>query len=228
MANLLFNIFIISFLFINLTVYSKENKDEELANIIYEFTDSNIDYYISQSQYKWFILFYLTTCSNCARAKNIITKHHLNITDFSMRFGQIEIHNNSLSSVRFKAAHVPYIVIIQKGRMYEMTRFAGEKNIIAFINEEKNFEDSLAIPDHISLFGIWADVVKSGMTDILNSIKGFFKKKNIFSNIYIRIAGVILFALFLYFEYWLIYRFYKRDNKTLSQNTDEKPDLKKE
>lgn len=183
---------------------------KEIANDqIHELTDANFQYYLSQKEYKWFILFYLKTCAHCARAMKEITNIYQTVLDSSMRFGQLEIQINVMTAIRFNSTQAPYIVLFQDDKMYEFTKYPNEKNLKEFINADKTDEDSLPIPPPVKLIYFAWVMLRDGVKSLCMFIEKYLKTKGYDIKIkssYVAIFAVFILALFFLFEFWFISR----------------------
>lgn len=197
-------------LLLGVTANESNTTKEELANDqIYELIDANFEHYISQKEYKWFILFYLKTCAHCARARKEIKKIYQTVLDSSMRFGQIEIQSNVMTSIRFNTTQVPYLVLFQDGKMFEFTQYPNEKNLNEFINSNKVLEEALPIPPRVKFMYVAWVILKDGVKSLSMVIEKYLNKKGYDIQVkpyYLVILAVGVLALFCLFQYWFISR----------------------
>ena len=147
--NLYINIFILISLFSN--SFSKKN----VMNLEGKEVDKEIKK-ASQLNYKLFIVFYLKKCQYCdivlKTLKTQIVKYFEDEDEIS--FGTINLsnQNNVWLGLRFNVTRIPYIILIENNKIYKFQNSFQEKEVIKFINEEKNIEDAFDIPKEITLF----------------------------------------------------------------------------
>ena len=147
--NLYINILILISLFSN--SFSKKN----VMNLEGKEVDKEIKK-ASQLNYKLFIVFYLQKCQYCdivlKTLKTQIVKYFEDEDEIS--FGTINLsnQNNVWLGLRFNVTRIPYIILIENNKIYKFQNSFQEKEVIKFINEEKNIEDAFDIPKEITLF----------------------------------------------------------------------------
>ena len=147
--NLYINILILISLFSN--SLSKKN----IMNLEGKEVDKQIKK-SSELNYKLFIVFYLKNCQYCNIVlKTLKTKIINNFEDEDeISFGTINLSNqyNVWLGLRFNVTRIPYIILIEKNKIYKFEKTFEEKEVMEFINEEKNIEDAFDIPKEITLF----------------------------------------------------------------------------
>ena len=164
------------FLLFNVIVSENKTNDTNIDkgipnDEIYELSDGNFDIVIQNgNNYRWFVLFYVSTCGHCRRAKKEI-KAVFDKKEYSsnLRFAQIETQSNVMTSIRFNITQIPYIVLMENNTMIEMTKYPNQNNIIDFIktNFTNNTEDEiLPIPVRPAFYYI-AYVMLKEATDSL-------------------------------------------------------------
>ena len=195
-----------------ITTTSKQESEISFPNDeIYELTDSSFDYHINNGEkYNWFILFYLSTCGHCSRAKEEILKIYKNYNKTKIRFAEIEIQNNIMTSIRFNVSGVPFIILVENNSMFELQKYPNEKNLIEFLNTSFNDvkDEILPFPKKVS----FQYVVFVMMTQQLQGLADYFSEliyKYTGKQISIKSYQVILFGLLFiiligFFEYWLL------------------------
>ena len=156
----------------------------------------------SKRNEKLFILFYIPKCLFCSHAiqtlKQNIIKNFSENDDIS--FAIVNLHNpkNIWLSLRFNIANVPYIILIDKFKMYEYKQSFEEKLVMDFIKEDKKLEEGLNIPQSPNFF----DKLKVTMNEINIRIGKKLGKLGVNQNwgnkvVYIIIIGGIIFFIFL-------------------------------
>ena len=147
-SNLYINILILISLFSN--SFSKKN----VMNLEGKEVDKEIKK-ASQLNYKLFIVFYLKNCQYCdVVLKTLKTQIIKNFEDEDeISFGTINLSNqyNVWHGLRFNVTRIPYIILIENNKIYKFQKIFEEKEVIEFINEEKNIEDAFDIPKEITL-----------------------------------------------------------------------------
>ena len=189
-----------------------ENKTSFIPNTqIYDVNDLTLDFLIKDgTKYRWLILFYLSTCEHCAEAKEQILKIYQNYTNTNIRFAQIEIQNNILTNFRFNITGVPYIILVENKKIFELQHYPNEKNLIKFLNT--SFDDVkdeiIDFPNQISLFYvIWTyirqyiDVFAQYLSLLLYYYTGFEYNFQVWQVIFFVIMSLVLFC---FLEYWLL------------------------
>ena len=178
--------------YIKKTVKSKEemkieNLDEEkgffTANKIHELNDITFDYMIREGKiYRWFILFYSRSCGHCKRAKKEILKifdDYKNISN--LRFAEIEAYQNTMTNVRFNITGVPYMILVENNKIYEMDLFPNYDNLKDFIfTNFSNVEEELKpLPRKVKFAYVAYLILKQTLDDITDNFNRFLKSKGI-------------------------------------------------
>lgn len=231
------------FLLINAIV--SENKTNETSSDkgipndeIYELSDGNFDIVIQNgNNYRWFVLFYVSTCGHCRRAKKEI-KAVFEKKEYSsnLRFAQIETQSNVMTSIRFNITQIPYIVLMENNTMIEMTKYPNQNNIIEFIktNFTNNTEDEiLPIPTRPAFYYIAFVMLKESLESLRIYIMRFLHSKGYDFEIkayHLIIGFVSVFSLFILLECWLVSCCCKDDFDfaELEKKLKEKEQMKKE
>ena len=178
-----------------------------------------------QSNFKLFLIFYVNNCQYCNMAikilKNQIIKNYED--EDEINFGTINLDNqkNAWLGLRFNVTRIPYIILIERNKMYLFQKNFEEKGVINFINEEKNIEDAFDIPEEITFFSKF----KAAMNELSSKIEkvlemfGINKKWGIKLSYFVIIVGVISF---IYLENKLIdyckNSYKKKDNNDENNN----------
>ena len=134
------------------------NYDE--ANIKCHFvnlTSSNFDNLVQNgNNNRWLIMFYTEDCSFCKQIKNMINKI---IEDkefnYEIKFGKVDLMENLQLQIRFNITKIPYIILVNHNKMYEMKFLPTESSFANFI-DSTNFDEFKDLqkdfPENLSLF----------------------------------------------------------------------------
>ena len=129
--------------------------------------------------------------------KEKVVVHYEN--DNKITFGVVNLDrkDNFWIGLKFNITQIPYIVLIEEKKMYLFNEQFEEMNVVNFINEEKNIEDALDIPDDVGLM----KKINFYMADIIQKTSDIFYKRG-FSKFWSNIGALILLILaFLYLIY---------------------------
>ena len=160
-----------------------EEKGIFSANEIHELNDITFDYIIKDGKiYRWFILFYSHSCGHCKRAKKEILKifnTYKNITN--LRFAEIEAYQNTMTNIRFNVTGVPYIILVENKKIYEMDLFPNYDNLKDFIvtNFTEVKDDLKPLPKKVKFAYVAWIILKQTLDDITNNMNHFLKNKGI-------------------------------------------------
>ena len=164
-----------------------ENLDEEkgffTANKIHELNDITFDYMIREGKiYRWFILFYSRSCGHCKRAKKEILKifdDYKNISN--LRFAEMEAYQNTMTNVRFNITGVPYMILVENNKIYEMDLFPNYDNLKDFIftNFSDVEEELKPLPRKVKFAYVAYLILKQTLDDITDNFNRFLKSKGI-------------------------------------------------
>ena len=183
----------------------------------------------SESNYKLFLLFYANNCQYCTMAlkilKNQIVKNFEDEDEISFGSINLDEQKNIWLGLRFNVTRIPYVVLIENKKMYLFNYNFDEKTVINFINEEKNIEDALDIPEEMTFF--WK--LKSAMDELNENIEKILEKFGVNKTFGMKLAYILIILaiiLFLYLENKLIdccrnYFCNKRVNINEIKNEDE-------
>ena len=214
-------IFLLSALFINF-VNSKETKNNsepinndtqpQIQEELKELTDSTFDSVIQRGKNnRWLVIFYNEKCYHCRRALKVLN-HILETTDYkvvnSIKFAAVESENNPECSFRFNVSLVPFIVLIENGKILEMDLFPNQKNLKYFMeidfsnkaNELKNFPEKNIIKYYFKM------LIQS-LDYLIEEFNKFLEKKNvpIRLNLVMVILGYIIFCFVLWLSLISLY-----------------------
>ena len=161
----------------------------------------------SQSNYKLFIVFYLKKCQYCDIVlKTLKTQIIKNFEDEDeISFGTINLsnQNNVWLGLRFNVTRIPYIILIENNKIYKFQKTFEEKEVIQFINEEKNIEDAFDIPKEITLFS----KLKAALNELSSKIERFLEMYGVnkkWSKIISYLSIIFVITSFIYLESKLI------------------------
>ena len=236
------------FLLFNVIVSENKTNDTNIDkgipnDEIYELSDGNFDIVIQNgNNYRWFVLFYVSTCGHCRRAKKEI-KAVFDKKEYSsnLRFAQIETQSNVMTSIRFNITQIPYIVLMENNTMIEMIKYPNQNNIIDFIktNFSNNTEDEiLPIPVRPAFYYIAYVMLKEATDSLRMYIMRFLHSKGYdfeIKSYHLIIGFVGVFSVFILFECWLVsccckedFDFAELEKKLKEKEQNKGTDTKKE
>lgn len=215
-------------LIILITLLSNISSSKKVMILEADQLDSQIKI-ASESNYKLFLLFYANNCQYCTMAlkilKNQIVKNFEDEDEISFGSINLDEQKNIWLGLRFNVTRIPYVVLIENKKMYLYNYNFDEKAVINFINEEKNIEDALDIPEEMTFF--WK--LKSAMDELNENIEKILEKFGVNKTFGMKLAYILIILaiiLFLYLENKLIdccrnYFCNKRVNINEIKNEDE-------
>lgn len=215
-------------LIILITLFSNISSSKKVMILEADQLDSQIKI-ASESNYKLFLLFYANNCQYCTMAlkilKNQIVKNFEDEDEISFGSINLDEQKNIWLGLRFNVTKIPYVVLIENKKMYLFNYNFDEKAVINFINEEKNIEDALDIPEEMTFF--WK--LKSAMDELNENIEKILEKFGVNKTFGMKLAYILIILaiiLFLYLENKLIdccrnYFCNKRVNTNEIKNEDE-------
>ena len=204
-----------------------------------------LDYVIKNASItntKLFLIFYIPSCIYCKHALKVLNDNIKNNFDEKapISFGIINLENqtNIWTGLRFNITRIPYIILIEKNKMYYYQNSFEEQSVMNFINEEKNIEDALDIPPPVGFLG----KLNAAMKELNEKVETYFGKYGIKKEFSSKICYIIIvlgFISLFYIEYQLIefckslFRKKNKNNtkvKTRGENKDkfEEKNTKKE
>ena len=183
----------------------------------------------SETNYKLFFLFYVNNCEYCNMALKILkTQEIKNFEDEDeISFGSINLdeQKNVWFGLRFNVTRIPYIILIENKKMYLYQKNFEAKEVIKFINEEKNIEDALDIPDEITFFTKF----KAAMRELGGNIEKILEKFGVSKTYGLQIAYFLIimgFISFIYLENKLLdlcrRRLFNKEDTNLKNTQKEK------
>ena len=211
-----------------ITLFSNISSTKKVMILEADQLDSQIKI-ASESNYKLFLLFYANNCQYCTMAlkilKNQIVKNFEDEDEISFGSINLDEQKNIWLGLRFNVTRIPYVVLIENKKMYLFNYNFDEKAVINFINEEKNIEDALDIPEEMTFF--WK--LKSAMDELNENIEKILEKFGVNKTFGMKLAYILIILaiiLFLYLENKLIdccrnYFCNKRVNINEIKNEDE-------
>ena len=142
-------------------------------------------------------------------------------------FGSINLdeQKNVWFGLRFNVTKIPYIILIENKKMYLYQKNFESKEVIKFINEEKNIEDALDIPDEITFFTKF----KAAMRELGGNIEKILEKFGVSKTYGLQIAYFLIimgFISFIYLENKLLdlcrRRLFNKEDTNLKNTQKEK------
>ena len=189
---------------------------------------------------KWLMIFYTDKYHDYDKLMDLIkidiyTKYKSNK---NLKFGFIDINKNAkwLKNI-LNIKSIPFLILISNERMYYYNYNSIDKeNIIKFLDEQKNLEESYPIPGEITIFTKWS-ILYNYFLDILNEyFQGLLDKYDIDykwnNKLSLLILGLFMIIFFLFEIYFikLIYGLflpYEEFEKNQNKN-DKIEEIKKE
>ena len=196
--------FYIFFIIIILLISSQSKKQIMLLDG--DDLDSQINL-SSKSNTKLFLIFYVEHCIYCSHALKIlkekIVKNFEDEDEISFGVINLDDQKNVWTGLRFNISRIPYVILIEKDKMYYYQNAFEENLVMKFINEEKNIEDALDIPDDVGL----SQKINFFMAGLIRQISDFFIRFGFNNNTSNILACVLLFiflVIMIYLEHKLI------------------------
>ena len=189
---------------------------------------------------KLFLVFFAKNCDYCGYSirilKDRVITHYED--DDNILFGVINLdrQSNYWNGYKFNITQIPFFVLIEGGKMYRYIDVFEEMKVVEFINEEKNVEDALDIPEDVGII----KKVNFFMASLIRNLSEFFGKfgfNNTWSNAFSCIVIILILVSFIYFEHKLLnsirngvnyLRNWKKDKKDKEENKKEKNEKIKE
>ena len=177
-----------------------------LSKKILELNNDSFNYLIEKNKNninkKLLIIFYANNCEPCTDALNVINNNILEEYKYNsdIDFGRIncDLKENIWLNIRFKIKRIPYIIIINGNYYHELNSYYGKYELKSFINDKKDKNELIMLPDDISLNQKIIYIANY----MINYCKKYFKSNyNLDININIIIFVFILFIILLL---WLL------------------------
>ena len=169
-----------------------------------------LDYVIKNASItntKLFLIFYVPHCLYCKHALKVLNENILKNVDAKapISFGIIDLENqkNVWTGLRFNITRIPYIILVDKNKMYYYQNSFEEKLVMNFINEEKNIEDAFDIPPQVGFLS----KLKAAMNELKEKVEIILGKYGIKKEFSSKICYIIIFFVLIsifYVEYHLI------------------------
>ena len=228
MSSLLNKLIIIMIIFVSL--FQKISPTKKIMYLEGEQLDSQISLSVKTDS-KLFLIFYVKNCQYCTHAlqilKNKIVKNFEDEDEISFGSINLDEQKNVWQGLRFNVTRIPYIILIEKNKIYKYENTFEEKLVMDFINEEKNIEDAMDIPPKTTFFSKLKAAVNE-LSENVEKVLIMFGIKKEWSS---KITYVVLFfglASFIYLENKvidffrnLIFNKNKKNNKN-NNNIDNK------
>ena len=156
---------------------------------------------------KLFIIFYVNNCQYCDMALKILENQIVNNfeDEDEIYFSSINLDNqkNIWLGLRFNVTRIPYIILIEKEKIYSYDKAFEDKSVLKFINDEKNIEDGFDIPPKITFM----DKLKAALNELSEKMGNVLEIFGINKNWGIKLAYFFIFfglISFIYLENKLI------------------------
>ena len=164
-----------------------------------------------EAKSKLFLIFYINNCPYCTHAikvlKEDIIKNYEDEDEINFATVNLDKQSNIWLGVRFNITRIPYIILIEDKRMYLFQNQFEESVVLKFIEDEKNIEDSIDIPENVGIMNK-ANIIMHELTErIKNTMEILFGRFGIKiywndTMSYILLAVLLIFVI--YFENKLI------------------------
>ena len=182
----LFPIIIITLLLLIKLTYSSTHS-------IIKLTDNSFDSKVTpNSNKKWFIVFYVDTCSYCEQMLRVLEKDVIPNydNDNSIGFGSVDCNKNIWLSLRFNITHVPYSILLDESKqyMYEFKAYSTAELINEFIESDKQEKDRIIIPKPYS----YVQAIKTIIVELYFSFKETIEELLKSIGIYVNVSHFIL------------------------------------
>jgi hypothetical protein len=152
---------------------------------VIDLTDSNIDSIVGDGTGKnWLLMFYLDSCPHCKNA-NEAFKQISRRSDFegedapvkNLQIGRVECNANNWSCLRFNISRVPYIVMLQNDKLFELETYVTQDKLYNFIVEDKLVEKGQKIPPMLGWSGIVMRIFEESVSMMNQQIQEFIDEK---------------------------------------------------
>jgi hypothetical protein len=152
---------------------------------VIDLTDSNIDSIVGDGTgSNWLLMFYLDSCPHCKNANNafqqISRRSELEADDAqvkNLQIGRIECNANNWSCLRFNISRVPYIIMLQNDKLFELETYVTEEKLYKFIVEDKLVEKGLNIPPVLGWSGIIMRIFEESINMMNQQIQQLIDEK---------------------------------------------------
>ena len=181
-----------------LIIYSglcQEQKDKiiDLSNSNYDetkikchflnLTNSNFDNLVQNgNNNRWLIIFYTERCSICKQIKTMINKIiEEKEFNYDIKFGKVDLETNLKLQIRFNVTRIPYIVLVNNNKMYEMKFLPTEqtfKNFVDSTNFDEFKEFQKDFPQDLSFFDFLKNLIILAFSDGAMKLNKILNKYN--------------------------------------------------
>jgi hypothetical protein len=196
-----------------LSYISKCEEINESKNII-ELKGDNFDKLTTIPNTKWLIVFQGNGCFLCQVILNIISGSVITEykDDNKTNFGIINCDDNFFICLRFNITTIPYVVLIEDDKIYQLKASINKDELINFINREKEKDDLF----HITPIFHLVKLIHTIGIQAQHSIQILFKSLGIKENtnnyiIFVFIILLVIIAMFIMGEFTKM--FYKKEKK---------------
>ena len=204
-------LFIISIIIHELLTKENNTKGLFLENKIYELNDTSFENIIEEGKlYRWLILFYSDLNQNSTNAKKEIENIFNTYKDIAeLRFAQMNINENLMTSIRLNISKIPYIILLENETIYEMNLTLTHENLDEFIftifSEVKN--DLKILPKKVDKMYIKYILYKQKLDYYVFEFNQFLLYLGI--KIHLNLAGfflcILFFIILIYYTIRFIY-----------------------
>ena len=186
---LLTTITLISYIFSKeIKIYESDTFEQDLKNFI-------------ETKTKLFLIFFAKNCEYCGYSvrvlKELVVPHYENNDKISFGVINLDRKSNFWIGLKFNITHIPYILLIEDKKMYLFKDQFEERHVIDFINEEKNIEDAIDIPEDIGLY----KKINFYMADIIQKTSDIFIKWGLSKFLSYTLSLILLILIFIYLVY---------------------------
>ena len=209
----------------------------DIPNHFINLTSSNFDNLVQNGKYnRWLLIFYTEDCNFCKHIITLVNKI-IEENEFKndIKFGKVELTYNLRLQIRFNITKIPFIVLVNNYKMYEMKFLPTEQSLTNFVDSENfdEFKDFMKyFPQDLSFFEFIKNMVDFAFKDGAKKLNVFLKKKNIsfqFTPLLFfmscMIIGVPIATIFYIYIFGLLCRKDKKQIE-LEKNLNEKNDNK--
>ena len=180
---------LISYIFSKeIKIYEGDTFEQDLKNFI-------------ETKTKLFLIFFAKNCEYCSYSvrvlKELVVPHYENDNKISFGVINLDRKSNYWIGLKFNITHIPYILLIEDKKMYLFKDQFEERHVIDFINEEKNIEDAIDIPEDIGLY----KKINFYMADIIQKTSDIFIKWGLSKFWSYTLSFILLILVFIYLVY---------------------------
>ena len=193
-TSLLFLLNIISIKSKEIKIFEGEAFNQELEKTI-------------KTKKKLFLIFFAKNCDYCGYSvrvlKERIVQHYEEDNKISFGVINLDRQSNFWIGYKFNITQIPYILLIEGGKMYQFKEQFDEMKVVQFIDEEKNIEDALDIPEDVGL----SKKISFFMAGLIRQTSDLFVKFGFNNNMSNYLACALLFIFLvamIYLEHKLL------------------------